>query len=187
MNAAPEHRVPSLTAEEFAALPEEEGFRLELSGGRVVREPAPGPLHGHLAGRFYRLLWRSAEEPGLGLAFFDTAFALARDPATVRIPDAAFVSAERIPEGGLTSRFWELAPDIVVEVVSPSNRASEIQEKALQYLDAGSELVWIADPEMRTVTVYRSRADIRILEAGDFLSGGDVLPNLRVPISELFG
>ena len=79
-----------------------------------------------------------------------------------------------------------MAPDLAVEVVSPTNLASEIQEKALQYLEGGSRLIWIADPSAGTVTVYRSRTDIRILAVGEALDGGELLPELRVPVETLF-
>ena len=176
----------SLSVEEFWALPEEEGFRLELSRGRLVREPAPGPRHGHLSLRLGRLLSSFVEKRDLGFVFADTAFALETEQRTVRVPDVAFVSRERVPEEGLTDRFWELAPDLAVEVVSPSNLASELQQKALDYLRAGARLVWIVDPAQRTVAVYRSRLDIRVLVEGEVLEGDDVLPDLRVAVEEIF-
>jgi Uma2 family endonuclease len=186
-----------LTLAGFSSLPEEEGWRLELSEGRVVREPAPGMRHGHLASRVAALLRRFGEDRGLGLTFVDTGFTLASDPptvrvpdvafvSTVRVPDVAFVSTDRVPGEGLTDGFGEGAPDLAVEVVSPSNSASGIQRKALQYMDAGARLVWVVDPAGATVTVYRTRSDIRILAGDEVLSGEDVLPDLQVPVSELF-
>ena len=175
-----------LSVEEFWALPTEEGWRLELARGCVVREPAPGMRHGNVASRVVGLLRRAGEENGRGLVFVETAFALATNPATVRVPDVAFVAAERIPAGGLPEGFGEGAPDLAVEVVSPSNRASEMQQKALDYLRAGAGLVWIVDPVERTVAVYRSRLEIQILVPGDILDGGEVLPELRAPVEELF-
>ncbi len=86
----------------------------------------------------------------------------------------------------MTDRPWEMAPDLAVEVVSPSHRASEMQEKALDYLDAGAALVWVVDPSQRSVTVYRSPGDIRILREGELLEGGEVLPDLRISLGELF-
>lgn len=167
-------------------LPEEDGYRLELSRGRVVREPGPGPLHGHVAGRLYRLLWNFVEDNELGLVFVETAFTLSTEERVVRIPDVAFVSSDRIPEEGLTDRFWELAPDLVVEVVSPSNRTSEMQQKVTDYLDAGAGSIWVVDPSGRTVTRYRSRSEIRILAGNEVLEGEDALAGLRIPLPELF-
>lgn len=175
-----------MTAAEFAELPEEEGYRLELSRGVVVREPAPGPRHSRVTFRVVELLRRFGEERGLGLLFFDAAFSLSEDPPTVRVPDAAFVHADRIPGEGITDRVWELAPDLAVEVVSPSNRATEMQRKALDYLDAGARLVWVVDPGAETVTVYASRSEIRILTAGDELDGAEVLPDLEATVESLF-
>jgi Uma2 family endonuclease len=175
-----------LSVEEFAALSEEEGYRLELSRGRVIREPAPGPRHGAAAGRLYRALWSFVEERGLGMVFFSTGFALAPEEGIVRVPDVAFLSSDRIPTEPLTDRFWELAPDLAIEVLSPSDRVSEMQQKILDYLSAGAGLVWIVDPTERRVTVYRSRSEIRILESGEVLDGGEVLPDLHIPVQMLF-
>jgi Uma2 family endonuclease len=179
-------RDPVLTLDEFAVLPPEDGYRLELSRGRLVREPAPGLGHSEVAGRIYRRLWAAAEEKGAGRVFFHAGFTLSRDPPTVRVPDVAFVRAARLPESVLPEGFGDGAPELAVEVLSPSNSASDIQRKALDYLDAGAALVWIVDPRERTVTVYRSPSDIRILGARDVLEGEQVLPDLRVPVGELF-
>jgi len=175
----------TLTVDRFRELPEVDGYRLELVRGRVAREPAPGPRHGQTAFAFLDLLRRFGKDAGLGLVFFDTGFVLSRDPDTVRVPDVAFVTTDRIPAEGIGDQFWELAPDVVVEVTSPSNSASDMQRRALDYLDAGARLVWVADPATRTVAVYRSRTDIRILEGADVLVGDEVLPELRVRMDEL--
>lgn len=151
MKTEPQVPDPILGVGEFWELPEEEGQRLELSRGRVVREPAPGPRHGRVAFVILDRLRRAGEEKGLGLVFFDTGFALPALPDTVRVPDVAFVASHRIPEEGITDRFWELAPDLVVEVLCRSNRASHMQRKALEYLEAGAGLVWIVDPAEQTV------------------------------------
>lgn len=186
MTTEAELRGGRLTVDEYMALPEEDAYRLELCRGRLVREPGPGPRHSRTAFRVADLLRREGEEKGMGMVFFDAAFTLRTEPATVRIPDVAFVTSGRIPEQGVTDRFWELTPDLVVEVVSPSNRASDIQGKALDYLDTGARLVWIVDPAQRTVTVYRSRSEIRILGEGELLDGGDVVPELEAAVETLF-
>lgn len=84
-------------------------------------------------------------------------------------------------------RFWEMAPDIVVEVVSPSDLTARIQRKVSEYLDAGCRLVWVVDPEARSVTVYRPRSSRRTLKGNDPLSGGDVLPDLQVSVADVLG
>ena len=85
------------------------------------------------------------------------------------------------------ARFGHLAPDLAVEIVSPSNTASEIIDKTADYLDAGTRLVWVIEPSRRSVTIYRSRSEIRLLREGDALEGYDVLPGFSVPVAEVFG
>jgi len=186
MTAETQLRDRVLTAGDFAALPEEDGYRLELSRGRLVREPAPGLRHAEVAGRVYRLLWRAGEEEGVGRVLFDAGFILAEDPPTVRVPDVSFVASGRILDVDAGDGFGRGPPDLAVEVVSPSNRVSDMQRKALEYLDAGARLVWVVDPAERTVTVYRSRQDIRILQGSDALGAPDLIPTIRVPVEELF-
>lgn len=176
-----------LTAEQFAALPDESADSLELVRGRVVREPPPGPEHGSLATRLAVRLGAFVERNGLGVVMAETGFVVATDPDTVRAPDLSFVSRDRVPARGARGAYWRMAPDLAVEILSPSNAAPEIQEKALEYLEAGSRMVWVVDPRRRTVTVYRSAREMRILTAGEALTGEDVLPGFTVALDELFG
>ena len=115
----------------------------------------------------------------------ETGFQIAHDPDTVRAPDVAYVRSERIPVGGVKG-FFPGAPDLAVEVVSPSDRASEVAAKVLEWLSAGCQAVWVVDPENRTVTVHRSRSDITVLTAADTLDGGDLLPAFSMPVAEAF-
>ena len=115
----------------------------------------------------------------------DAGFHIAHDPDTVRAPDAAFVRADRVgakhPRG-----FFQGAPDLAVEVVSPGDRASEVLAKVHEWLDAGCRTVWVVDPQTRTVSVHLSRREITVLQESDILGGGDLLPGFSVPVSELF-
>ncbi|SNS29837.1 Putative restriction endonuclease [Geodermatophilus pulveris] len=97
----------------------------------------------------------------------------------------AFVRADRVPDAD-TSGFPALAPDLVVEVVSPSDRATQVTAEALEWLHAGVRLVWVVDPETRTVTAYRPDG-VRVLRGEDTLDGGDVLPGSGLPLAELRG
>ena len=115
----------------------------------------------------------------------EAGFRIAHDPDTVRAPDVAFVRAERIPPGGVKG-FFQGPPDIAVEVVSPNDRASEVMAKAQDWLQAGCPLVWVVDPETRTISVYRSRSEISVLNETDTLTGGDVLPGFSVAVAEIF-
>lgn len=173
-----------MTIEELERLPDD-GWRYELVRGRLVREPLPGYEHGRVAGRLAVLIGSYLRDHEIGeMLTGDPGFVLQDDPPTVRGPDLAFVAADRVPEE--TRGYGRFAPDLAVEVVSPSNRPSQIQQKVLDYLDAGSRLVWVVDPEVRTVTMYRSRREIRILGEDDELDGGEVLPGFRVRLAEVF-
>jgi len=125
-------------------------------------------------------------QQGLGRVYgAETGFTIARDPDTVRAPDVAFVRAERAgPRPG--KKFFEGAPDLAVEVLSPEDRASEVLAKVHEWLDAGCRAVWLVDPETRTVTVYRSRSQISTLGASDELTGEDVVPGFSIPVADVF-
>ena len=106
------------------------------------------------------------------------------DRATVRSPDAAFIRRDRLPE--LTDHFVPVAPDLAVEVLSPSDRMADALSKVAMYLQAGTRLVWVVEPRTRSVTTYRSRTDVKVLKGTDLLSGLDVLPGFRLSLNELF-
>ena len=115
-----------------------------------------------------------------------TGFILERDPDIVRAPDAAFVASGRIPETGVPVGYWPFAPDLAVEVVSPSDRLADVHAKIVDYLAAGTRLVWLVEPETRMVHVYRSTRQVDVLGTDDALDGGDVLPGFRTPVQHLF-
>lgn len=187
MRSGPKHPQGELvTLEEFRRMPEEDAYRVELSRGRVVREPRPGAEHGWLAGRLVGLLSSHVEEHALGVVATETGFLLREHPSTVRGPDVAFVSEDRLSAEGIPRGFWTVPPDLAVEVVSPSNTAAEIQEKVLEYLEAGTQLVWVVDPMTRSVTVWIPPAEAHVLRDGEVLDGGAVLPEFRLEVSTLF-
>ena len=175
-----------LFLEEFQELPEEDAYRLELVRGRLVREPRPGTRHGSLMARLGARLERHVKENRLGIVCMDFGVVLSTEPPTVRGPDIGFISADRLPPEGAPIGFLRVAPDLAVEIVSPSNTASEIQEKVLEYLEAEARLVWVVDPQTRVASTYRSRDEIRLLGEEDELEGGDVLPGFRLALRELF-
>lgn len=174
-----------VTVEEFARLPDAEN-RMELVRGRLVREPPAGFEHGGIAMNVGRRLGEFVDREDLGVVVAaETGFVLFEDPPTVRAPDAAFVAKERLPEDCVG--YAHLAPDLAVEVVSPSNTTAQLHDKVCDFLDAGTRMVWVIEPSRRTVMVYRSRDDIRLLAEDDELEGGDVLPGFSVQVAELFG
>jgi Uma2 family endonuclease len=174
-----------LTAAQFANLPREDAYRVELVRGRLVRAPRPMPLHARLVTGMVHRLHGFVEAAGTGVVLTDPGVLLAREPDTVRGPDVAFYSHARVPETRYDAGFWG-APDLAVEITSPSNRAPDVQEKVTDYLDAGVRLVWVVDPHTRTVTTHAPDATARILRSTDTLDGGDVLPGFRIPLAGFF-
>ena len=142
--------------------------------------------HGGIAGNIALALGGFVKPRFLGtVVTAEAGFRIAHDPDTVRVPDVAFVRADRIPPSGVKG-FFQGPPDIAIEVVSPNDRASEVMAKAQDWLQAGCSLVWVVDPETRTIAVYHSRSEITVLTEADSLTGGDVLPEFSVPVAEIF-
>ncbi len=164
----------------------DDGFRYELVRGELKKmAPAGGP-HGKVANRANWRLTNHVEAHQLGVVFAaETGFRIATNPDTVRAPDVAFVSRERIEKMGVPEGYWPGAPDLVVEVISPSDTFSEVEEKVLDWLAAGCKMVIVIDPRKHTASVYRG-PNARLLTAADTLSGDDVVPGWSVPVKELF-
>jgi len=116
----------------------------------------------------------------------ETGFLISSDPDTVRAPDVAFVSQRRLDEIGDVEGYWPGAPDLVVEVISPSDTHTEVEEKVFEWLGAGALMVVVVNPRKRSVTVYRSLVDIRVLTESDRLDGGDVVPGWTMPVKDIF-
>lgn len=174
-----------MTVDEFYRLPDD-GLRHELVAGIVVSEPLPGFRHARLIIRIGRLIDTYVQAHALGTVVGgDGGFVLARSPDTVRGPDVAFVSREREGERD-PPRAFEGPPDLAVEILSPSDRTRAVREKVSQYLAAGTRIVWVVDPEARTVAVHRPRCGPLTLGGEDFLDAGDVIPGLRIPVEEIF-
>jgi Uma2 family endonuclease len=164
-----------------------EPYRQELIAGRLHEIEPPGAEHGRVAMVIGALLFAHVRQHGLGTTFAaETGFQLASDPDTVRAPDAAFIVRERVPASGIPRGYWPGPPDLAVEVVSPNDRSSAVEAKALDWLAAGTRAVVVVDPRLRTAMVYRSRQDIRILTADEPLELGDVVPGWSPLVGEFF-
>jgi Uma2 family endonuclease len=172
------------TASELFEMPDD-GFRYELVKGELRKMSPSGGEHGAVVWNLSGLLAPHIKIIGQGFGA-ETGFKIASDPDTVRAADIAFVRRERIPESGIPKNFWELAPDLVVEVVGPGDTYSEVLEKVEDWLDAGVRAVWVVDSKRRSITVYRSLTDVTRLSEGDELNGGDVVPGFRCKVSEIF-
>jgi len=160
--------------------------RVELIEGRlVVREPA-GYRHGRVAGRLGARLTVHVDAHDLGVVCAaETGFVLQRAPDTVRAPDIAFIAKARLPDPDQVT-FAELAPDLAVEVLSPGDHAGEVLAKVADWLQAGSRAVWLLDPSRRHVRAYGDDGSVAILETGDRLDGGDVVPGFSCEVDSLF-
>lgn len=181
----PEDQGP-LTIAEFEAMDEEDEYRIELVRGYVVREPRPATYHGLLAAKLTRFLEEHVSARGLGVVIGDAGFVLEETPPSVRGPDVAFVSAGRIPADAPRRGFWQVGPDLAVEILSPSNRKAAVRDKLSQYFAAGVRIVWLVDPIAETVTVRDARGVLCTVGAGEVLSGEPLLPDLRIEVAALF-
>jgi Uma2 family endonuclease len=185
MSVAQQERL--LTAEEFWEMPGE--GRWELVEGVPVEMPGSGGLHSSVGATAVYYLKGFVREHRLGVVSgADATYLLGRDPDRMRVPDASFVSRSRLPEGRRPEGFWPFAPDLAVEVVSPSETARDLHAKIREYLAAGTRLVWVLWPEDRAASVYRPDGEGRYYELGpdDELSGEDVLPGFRIRVADLF-
>jgi len=159
--------------------------RVELVRGRlVVREPA-GLRHGRVAMELARLLANYVDDRGMGRVYAaETGFTVARDPDTVRAPDVAFIRRDRLPDPEPLG-FPDLAPDLVVEVLSPGDRPGEILATVADWLSAGTRLVWVVDPLRRVARVYRQDGSETIVTAEAALEGEEVLPGFACPLETI--
>jgi Uma2 family endonuclease len=175
-----------VTADELFTMPDD-GFRYELIKGELRRMPPAGSEHGAISINIAVVVGQFVKAHGLGVVFgADTGFKIASDPDTVHAPDLAFVRRERIPEAGIPQGYWPGAPDLAVEVVSPSDTYTEVEEKVSDWLNAGMRLVLVLNPRRRTVTVSTSPTDVVRLTEADTLNGGDVLPGFTCRVADLF-
>ena len=157
--------------------------RVELvKGVLIVKEPA-GYRHGAVAARLTKVLMDYADAQDLGqVVAAETGFTLATDPDTVRAPDAAFIRRERLPDPA-PAGFARLAPDLVVEVLSPDDRPGEVLAKVADWLSAGTRLVWVVDPARRRARVYRADGSDGSVETDGALGGEDVVPGFTCNLS----
>ncbi len=161
---------------------------VELVDGEIIKMPKPSGLHGQITMQLGAKLFNFVAENRLGVVTAaETGFILERNPDgrdTVRGLDIAFISSARA-SSALPDRLLEVAPDLAVEVISPSNEAADIHHKIRQLFAAGTALVWIVYPETRTVEVHTA-SGATTLEDDDILSGGAVLPGFEIPVREIF-
>lgn len=128
-----------------------------------------------------------AKPRALGEAWVgDIGFWLEHDPDTVRVPDVAFIRQERLRAVGDAVGFWPEVPDLVVEVISPTDRYTDVDDKVAEWLAAGVLTVLVVNPRRQTVREFRADGSDRLFRITDTLDGGEVLPGWQMPVSELF-
>lgn len=173
------------TPEDLLTMPGGKNF--ELVNGRLV-ERCMGFLAGWIAGRLIRVLGNHCDPRRLGwVVGGDAGYQGFPDsPRTVRKPDVSFVRQGRFEEDQLPLGYTHVVPDLVAEVISPSDKYEEVAEKIEEYLRAGVRLVWVISPHNHTIHVYRTNGSVHVLREKDELDGEDVVPGFRYPVRDLF-
>ena len=172
-----------VTATDLAILPED-GHRYELVRGCLVRDQAPGFEHSTIVANLCYHLKAWSLQSKTGVVGSDGGFKLQSDPDTVRAPDVAFISHERLPVK--PTGFMDGAPDLAVEVVSPNDRMGDVLDKVRDYFDAGVWQVWVVVPTNRTVMIHRSLQDATVLNENDIIAGDGILSGLELPVADIF-
>ena len=170
-----------MTADDLLHSPHEHAELVR--GVLVVREPT-GLQHGRVAVNLCRRLADHADVHGLGRVYVESGFKLASDPDTVRGPDISFISQSRLPHPEPRG-FPDLAPDLGVEILSPTDRPGEVLGRVGDLLAAGTKLVWVIDPDRRVARIYRADGSEDVVTADQALAGEDVVPGLSCSLASV--
>lgn len=173
-----------ITLEEFERLPDD-GNKHELSEGILITMPPPVSLHSLVLIQVLEILQAYLRRSPVGRAISEAGYFLFRYPPTIRQPDVSVLSKERIHAAPKDSWF-EGAPELAVEVVSPSDSAQDLEIKTKQYLQASAKQVWILYPATKTVHISRPDTPLVVLDESQSLDGGDLLPGFSVKVADLF-
>jgi Uma2 family endonuclease len=173
-----------MTATELWQLPDD-GQRRELVRGELRTMTPLGEEHAWLTVNLGGPLAQHVRARALGRVYGELGCKLETDPDTVRAPDVAFIRQERLA-GPPQPTYWPGAPDLVVEVVSPNDRYSEVDDKVATWLAHGTSMVLVVNPRWRTVLVHRPGQPPRLLTEDDVLDGQDVVRDWQLPVRELF-
>ena len=174
-----------ITVAEFWAMPEDPGHRYELVDGELV-DMDGAPRHGRVTLRIGRLLDDHVTNAGLNMDVgVSTGFQM--DPYTLRVPDVHVTGWERMAAYDEDAGGWpRFAPDVAIEVVSPSNTPAELTRKTAEYFANGAQAVWIADPTPRTVSIRRPDQTEQVFTHDDMLCGDPEIPGFTCPVADVF-
>ena len=179
-------RPKPVTAEELLKM-HSRGIKGELIRGVFCETMAAGRKHGVTAMTLGAFIITHVRPRRLGQVMgSDAGVLIEREPDTVREPDVAFISAERLPLDSDPPGYLEIPPDLVAEIISPTDRPAEVNDKTIMWLNLGVRMVWEVYPETREVLVHRPGMRFVVLTEHDTLDGGDVLPGFSIPVSEIF-
>jgi Uma2 family endonuclease len=168
-----------LSVEEFAALPDD-GMKHELNEGELIVMPPPKPRHGDCQLSLGSAVREFVVSRGLGRVYTESGYRLT--PHTVRGPDVSFVRTSRLQD---PDEYFDGAPDLAVEIVSPGDDASDLREKIKQYLDAGTSVVWVVYPRSRQIEIHTPDKTIRRLGVEDMLEAPKLLPGFQLSVSAI--
>src|SRR5258708_28839150 len=187
-------RIAGMGVDEFISLYNEKG-PFELSDGEIITMSPPKLGHGNSAGNIYYAIRDLAQPRKIGRAFMEVPYVLTDDPNWVkgsRVPDVTFIRAERWEKYSSENPDWRkkpliLVPDLVVEIVSPTDRYVDVEKKVMQYLADGVQILWLVNPEHHTVTVYRASSNQPTrLTTNDALDGADIIPGFTISVASIF-
>jgi|SRR5437867_9589215 len=171
------------TLEDLMQMPED-GRKYELVDGEIIASPT-GVYHSAVSSKIIHLLMAFLEKAPMGIVMTpDVGIYL--PGGNLRSPDVSFVRAEKLPGGVPPRGFGDFVPDLAVEVLSPSDAQREVADKIGEYLQCGVPIVWLVDPDSKSVTVFRSLTDVRRLESSDTISAEPVLPGFSCRVSQFF-
>lgn len=161
--------------------------RCDLVEGRIVPMTPTGYFHGVVEFRLAAKLVGYADQTGRGIAFGGEAgILIRRNPDTVRAADAAFISNERSARRSPSSSYLDVAPELVVEILSPDDRWSDVMEKLSDYFSAGVDAAWVLDPKRKEIYVYRSLNEVQRFGQGQILTDEELLPGFSLSLDDLF-
>ena len=161
--------------------------RYELLNGELVEMTPPGGEHGLIQARLPHRLLTLVEERGFDvLVGGEVGVVLARNPDRVRAPDVFLITRDRLPEGRMPSGYLEVVPDLIVEIISPGDSASDVHDKIQEWLAAGARLVWAVYPGSRSVVVHRGTGEARVYRDTDTLDGDSILSGFALPVAGIF-